>query len=167
MAAHSAAARKRDASWVADPSGRYEYRFWDGAAWTAWVSDHDDLGVDLDTDPSKLAPSPVGRRGHPRSWLAITNAVLALTTSVVALIAVQSSRDTAGSGPAFSSQLGTTLGIEYTAMAAIAFALGALVVGTTDWIRNRLHGIPTTASLCAMSIGAIGLAIAITTLTQI
>jgi hypothetical protein len=28
------------AGWLPDPSGRHQVRFWDGATWTAAVSDH-------------------------------------------------------------------------------------------------------------------------------
>jgi hypothetical protein len=34
-------------AWHADPSGRYEHRYWDGERWTDWVSDGDDMRLDL------------------------------------------------------------------------------------------------------------------------
>ena len=35
------------ARWAADPYGRHEMRYWDGAAWTAHVSDAGVTGHDL------------------------------------------------------------------------------------------------------------------------
>ena len=32
--------------WAPDPSGRHEYRFWNGTSWTAQVSDHGALSID-------------------------------------------------------------------------------------------------------------------------
>ena len=46
--------------WYADPSGRHELRFWDGAAWTAQVADGGVLGVDQPARPATppVAPPP-------------------------------------------------------------------------------------------------------------
>jgi uncharacterized RDD family membrane protein YckC len=43
------------AAWSADPTGRHEYRYWDGAAWTDHVSDHGVQGI----DPVFSAPGAV------------------------------------------------------------------------------------------------------------
>jgi hypothetical protein len=40
------AAPLADAGWRADPSGRHELRYWDGASWTGNVSDNGERGVD-------------------------------------------------------------------------------------------------------------------------
>jgi hypothetical protein len=34
------------AGWFADPAARHQWRYWDGAAWTAHVRDGDIAGVD-------------------------------------------------------------------------------------------------------------------------
>lgn len=38
------------ASWQADPSGRFHYRWWTGAEWTSFVSTHGQVVVDTDPD---------------------------------------------------------------------------------------------------------------------
>jgi hypothetical protein len=43
------------AGWYADPARRHEYRYWDGATWTAGVAD----GGITATDPLEAPPSPV------------------------------------------------------------------------------------------------------------
>jgi hypothetical protein len=35
-----------DASWSSDPSGRHQFRYWDGRSWTAHVSDNGVVAVD-------------------------------------------------------------------------------------------------------------------------
>lgn len=45
--------RPTSASWLPDPDGRHEYRYWDGAAWTVNVSDD---GV-TSTDPLIAEPA--------------------------------------------------------------------------------------------------------------
>jgi hypothetical protein len=44
------------AGWYADPTNRHEYRYWDGAAWTADVSDSGEAATD-----------PLGERAEPAS----------------------------------------------------------------------------------------------------
>jgi hypothetical protein len=34
------------AAWYADPSGRHQYRYWDGATWTPSVADDGQASVD-------------------------------------------------------------------------------------------------------------------------
>ena len=46
-----------DAGWQADPFGRHELRYWDGAAWTAHVSDGGTTSTD-EPVPSEGAPPP-------------------------------------------------------------------------------------------------------------
>jgi hypothetical protein len=66
--------------WRADPSGRHQYRWWDGAGWTERVSDRGQRGVDplTDTAPAgvvtkekreKAKRAGVGRRRRVRFWL--------------------------------------------------------------------------------------------------
>ncbi len=40
--------------WAADPTGRHQYRYWDGAAWTDQVSDNGAVSV----DPPVASPTP-------------------------------------------------------------------------------------------------------------
>lgn len=42
------------AGWLQDPSGRYEYRYWDGASWTAVVM----RGGQTESDPEPPPPVP-------------------------------------------------------------------------------------------------------------
>ncbi len=61
--------------WRADPSGRHQYRWWDGTGWTDRVSDRGQRGVDpnIDSTAERTAPKtkPAGtrRRRRVRFWL--------------------------------------------------------------------------------------------------
>jgi hypothetical protein len=47
--------------WYADPTGRHQYRYWDGAIWTADVADSGQASVDpLDQPETAAAKSAVG-----------------------------------------------------------------------------------------------------------
>ena len=52
-----------DASWQPDPSGRHQYRWWDGAGWTDSVADNGQASTDALTGPAPAtviaAPIPV------------------------------------------------------------------------------------------------------------
>jgi hypothetical protein len=50
--------------WQPDPTGRYEYRYWDGSEWSADVFD-DGL---MFRDPFSLGTMPAPRRGTSRRW---------------------------------------------------------------------------------------------------
>lgn len=45
------------AGWYTDPAGRHDYRYWDGTAWTAQVSDR---GVTATDAPQLQPPTPAG-----------------------------------------------------------------------------------------------------------
>src|SRR3712207_9439468 len=51
-----------DASWLPDPSGSHELRYWNGSAWTEHVSDQGTTGVDAPTRelplPGQAPPPP-------------------------------------------------------------------------------------------------------------
>jgi uncharacterized protein (AIM24 family) len=47
-------------SWQADPEGRYEYRWWDGSAWTDQVSHQGQVG----SSPLSGAPQPQAQAAH-------------------------------------------------------------------------------------------------------
>ncbi|MGY1742191.1 MULTISPECIES: PH domain-containing protein [unclassified Blastococcus] len=51
-----------DASWLPDPSGSHELRYWNGSAWTEHVSDQGTTGIDVPTRelplPGEAAPPP-------------------------------------------------------------------------------------------------------------
>ena len=53
--------------WFADPSGRYQYRFWDGHRWTEWVAVHGQQLMDGPVTANDSASLrwllPVGRSG--------------------------------------------------------------------------------------------------------
>jgi hypothetical protein len=51
------------ASWLSDPSGRHQHRYWDGTAWTAHVADAGHQGVD---PPSTVLAAPAAA---PAAWL--------------------------------------------------------------------------------------------------
>ena len=49
-------------AWQPDPTGRHEARYWDGAAWTAWVSDAGETGEDEVAWPKPPEPAGLGLR---------------------------------------------------------------------------------------------------------
>jgi uncharacterized RDD family membrane protein YckC len=49
--------------WAADPLGRHQYRYWDGAQWTEHVADNGMNGV----DPPTAAPPSAGAVPEPRA----------------------------------------------------------------------------------------------------
>ncbi|HEY6316496.1 MAG TPA: DUF2510 domain-containing protein, partial [Acidimicrobiia bacterium] len=54
-----------DAAWLPDPTGRFQYRYWDGAQWSAAVSRQGSQETDaLSTQPpppvAAAAPPPMG-----------------------------------------------------------------------------------------------------------
>ena len=62
-----------DGSWMADPTGRHELRFWDGEQWTEHVSDHGVQSVDHDLtlprpDAAPAAP-PSGQRAATSTYM--------------------------------------------------------------------------------------------------
>ena len=61
------------AGWLADPSGRFAQRWWDGCAWTSRARDHE-RGTQFEDLPGSLAPPSIGGRrsagsaADARSW---------------------------------------------------------------------------------------------------
>lgn len=49
-------------AWQPDPTGRHEARYWDGAAWTAWVSDAGQTGEDPVAWPKPPESAGLGLR---------------------------------------------------------------------------------------------------------
>jgi hypothetical protein len=93
------------AGWYADPTGRSEHRYWDGARWTEHVSNRgfagtdpiDAYGTPLDPTVSPLRPAPIATQptGDIRSGLravpwwawAVGVGVLLLVIGAVAVVA--------------------------------------------------------------------------------
>ena len=53
-----------EASWLADPTGAHELRYWDGSSWTEHVSDQGTTGQDpliteLPPPPDAFPPPPM------------------------------------------------------------------------------------------------------------
>ncbi|MCB9380935.1 MAG: DUF2510 domain-containing protein [Acidimicrobiaceae bacterium] len=57
-AATAPAASPNPARWVADPTGRFEMRYWDGAKWTNHVANGADTFADPVNGPARPAPAP-------------------------------------------------------------------------------------------------------------
>jgi len=89
---------ERSAGWFADPTGRYEHRYWDGARWTDQVSHRGEPSVDpAGTEPSPPRDRPSGSTWDPppaptsrrAAWpWALAAALLAFTIGVGGCIAV-------------------------------------------------------------------------------
>ena len=107
-----------EAGWIADPTGRHEYRYWDGSAWTDNVSDGGVTSVDpipMDPAPAQTsAPSePAGAAAWPTAPTAaaparatakrsrlpvIVAAAVVVVLLVVAAAVIVSSRGGGGGG---------------------------------------------------------------------
>jgi len=61
----------RTAGWYADPTGRFQYRYWDGATWTDETSSHGEVTTDplfappVSTSAALVADSPLTWRAAP------------------------------------------------------------------------------------------------------
>lgn len=58
-----------EGNWQPDPTGRHEARFWDGTAWTAWVSDGGQQTEDPPEWPAPPEPSGLGLRSGGLQYL--------------------------------------------------------------------------------------------------
>ena len=58
----------QEARWYPDPTGRFQFRYWDGTAWTAHVATQGANSVDTESLPLTLAgpPAPGPDAGSPR-----------------------------------------------------------------------------------------------------
>jgi len=106
------------ADWYADPSGRYQYRYWDGYQWTNQVSSGGPSALDpnpLDAsvinvppppgsqaatpvrkEPEPVAPQPavqVSQSGGNTSFGVVLGALLALIAVIVLVIVLLTSSD--------------------------------------------------------------------------
>jgi membrane protease YdiL (CAAX protease family) len=88
--------------WAADPTGRHHLRYWDGSAWTAWVSDRGAPFVDpqqwVPPGPMAVPPPPAGAPAVFSSR-AVPTALVGILASVVA------SRLVVDNVPSFSSAM--------------------------------------------------------------
>jgi uncharacterized protein DUF2510 len=113
------------AAWYPDPSGRFEYRYWDGTAWTNNVAR---AGRALSDELHGELPRPdsFDRPHHPNRWVTLVVGVgavgLVALTWMTLLDALNRDDPIAGgAGAAFSLLLAGFAGT--AAMAAIARAL--------------------------------------------
>ncbi|MEE6169092.1 MULTISPECIES: hypothetical protein [unclassified Mycolicibacterium] len=86
------------ARWATDLTGRHQYRFWDGHAWTAYVSDHGKFGFDRYS----------GAIGRPDSWIAVAVALATVCLLLGAAVDVWVQLSRPGSGGESASEAATT-----------------------------------------------------------
>jgi len=75
--------------WRSDPTGRHEYRYWDGSAWTANVSDLGKPSVDSDVIPAPDViplPPPPNRRAVTAYEAPVRNNGLAIASMVLGIL---------------------------------------------------------------------------------
>ncbi|KIE52513.1 MAG: DUF2510 domain-containing protein [Acidimicrobiaceae bacterium] len=66
-----------DKGWYADPTGRYEARFWDGKKWTSHISHYGATGTD-----------PIMRARFDRLWIRLIGRVVLWGSVLVAIFLV-------------------------------------------------------------------------------
>ena len=77
------------AGWYPDPVGRHEHRYWNGAGWTAQISDGGRLGEDPAVVGADSGHRPVpGRADAARSQGPGTFALIALAVIAIVVVAV-------------------------------------------------------------------------------
>lgn len=66
------------AGWRTDPSGRHEFRYWDGTTWTENVSDRGQAGVDRSMEPSPqpMPPPPPVAKQKRKKWPWVVGAIV-------------------------------------------------------------------------------------------
>ena len=115
-AASAAGAAPAAADWLADPSGRHEYRYWDGTKWTDSVSDGGTTGTDpfapaaSATAPAPPAAAPPGAPPAPRARGPRSKAPLVAAAAVVVLVLAGIFVATRGGGGGSSTGLGEVRG---------------------------------------------------------
>lgn len=86
------------ARWNVDPSGKHQYRFWDGVNWSQNVADNGDFSRDSFTRPTKW---------HPDTWVGVAAGILTLLLVVGAIVGIamqlSGSPESITAGPASSS----------------------------------------------------------------
>lgn len=75
------------AGWYVDPSGRHEYRYWDGRVWTPAVTDSGVTGIDpLSQPPAHQAAQGAARQATPgKSGSGPTFALLVLVGALISI----------------------------------------------------------------------------------
>jgi hypothetical protein len=73
------------AAWHPDPSGRHDFRWFNGREWTADVADDGRRGFDPDVSPD---PAPTTAHGRAAALTSITLAVIALAISWMPFVVV-------------------------------------------------------------------------------
>jgi hypothetical protein len=65
-------------TWQADPSGRHEYRYWDGVRWTDNVSDQGRTSVDPSMEPAARPVAPPSTVAKPKrkKWPWVLGAIV-------------------------------------------------------------------------------------------
>lgn len=77
------------AGWQPDPTGRHEYRYWNGITWSDNVSDVGVVGTDPYTDTAPSAPEPAAaQRSGRRKISLLIGGILALILVAIALAAI-------------------------------------------------------------------------------
>ena len=86
------------ARWNVDPSGKHQYRFWDGVNWSQDVADNGTFSQDSFARPTKW---------HPDTWVGVAAGVLTLLLVVGAIVGIamqlSGSPESITAGPASTS----------------------------------------------------------------
>lgn len=138
------------AAWYPDPSGRHEYRYFNGAVWTADVSDDGHRYVDPIDGPAIHGSTPRGSTGHGATGADPNTA----------------GHNTGGNGMAVAA---ITCGIISLALGWLPFlfvvgavlAVLAIVFGSVGLRRSRRVGRGRGLAIGGLATGAVGVLVAV------
>ena len=120
------------AAWHPDPTGRHQYRWWDGEHWTTTVSDD---GVTYDESPHQIAPPPA-----PATAPAATSLPLPDVTTRVAPVAPSASEPAPTDAASPSETPAPAGGNQRSRVIVVAVVAAVLVAGAAVWVAMRNGG---------------------------
>ncbi|MET0150207.1 MAG: DUF2510 domain-containing protein, partial [Acidimicrobiales bacterium] len=123
--------------WYADPNGRHEYRYWDGATWSDQVSDGGVVSTDPPTAQGPTAATPTVEEG---------------AAAPVAPVAMGGA-DTPYVPPGGDTGEGRKLPVGVLALAGLAVAAGVALMA---WQASRANGLVVEAFLVPPALAAQG-----------
>jgi hypothetical protein len=150
-----------DASWQPDPTGRHQYRYWDGSRWTEHVADAGVTAIDADLTPAAptVAPPPTAPTATTPPQSATTSngwsrGTIVLCVGAVALGVGSIAPWAKASAGIFSRSVN---GTEGDGVITIVLAVVILLIALATSTATARRGLLALALLCALGAGFVGI----------